>query len=88
MEALKQFADYWVHHIGSRATLRISTYGILAHSIRTSTMDTSKFEETRDQILQDNRPFIPQAEIKYIGWLTRNALTKTVSTVIIEFTKP
>ena len=88
VEALKQFAEDWVHRIGHRAVVRIPTYGVIAHSIRTSTMDTTKFEETRDQILQDNRPFIPQAEIKYIGWLTRNARTKTASSIIIEFTKP
>ena len=88
VEALKQFADDWVHRIGNRATIRISTYGIIAHSIRTSTMDMTKFEEIRDQILQDNRPFIPQADIKYIGWLTRNARTKAASSVIIEFSRP
>ncbi|KAF2623202.1 hypothetical protein BU25DRAFT_478355, partial [Macroventuria anomochaeta] len=88
VEALKQFADDWVHRIGHRATVRIPTYGVLAHSIRTNSIDMTRFEETRDQILQDNRPFIPQAEIRYIGWLTRNAHTKAASSVIIEFTKP
>jgi hypothetical protein len=87
-EALKQFADDWVNRIGNRATIRITTYGIIAHSIRTSTMDMDQFEETRDQILLDNKPFIPQAEIKYIGWLTRNAPTKAASSVVIEFSKP
>lgn len=47
-----------------------------------------RFEETRDQLLQDNKPFIPQAEIKYVGWLTRNAPTKAFSSIIIEFSKP
>jgi hypothetical protein len=88
VEALKQFADDWVQRIGHKATVRIPTFGVLAHSIRTSSMDLTKFEETRDQILQENRPFIPQAEIKYIGWLTRNAHTKAASSVIIEFTRP
>jgi hypothetical protein len=76
-EALKQFADDWVHRVGNRASIRIKTYGIIAHSIRTSTMDMERFEEMRDQLLLDNKPFIPQAEIKYIGWLTRNAPTKS-----------
>lgn len=47
-----------------------------------------KFGEIRDNILQDNRPFIPRAEIKYVSWLTRNAVSKSASSVIIEFTKP
>ena len=87
-EALKQFADDWVHRVGNRATIRITTYGIIAHSIRTSTIDMTRFEETRNQLLLDNKPFIPQAEIKYIGWLTRNAPTKAASSIIIEFSKP
>jgi hypothetical protein len=87
-EALKQFADDWVHRVGNRASIRITTYGIIAHSIRTSTMDMERFEETRDQLLLDNKPFIPQAEIKYIGWLTRNAPTKAFSSITIEFSKP
>jgi hypothetical protein len=51
-------------------------------------MDMDKFEENRSQILQDNRPFIPRAEIRHIGWLTRDAAAKTASTITIEFTKP
>jgi hypothetical protein len=88
IEALKQFAYEWVNRIGNRAAIRITTYGITAHSIRTSTIDMDRFEKTRDQILLDNKPFIPQAEIKYVGWLTRNAPTKAASSVTIEFSKP
>jgi hypothetical protein len=51
-------------------------------------MDGTRFEETRDQLLLDNKPSISQTEIKYIGWLTRNAPTKATSSVIIEFSKP
>ncbi|OAL42831.1 hypothetical protein IQ07DRAFT_525488 [Pyrenochaeta sp. DS3sAY3a] len=88
VEALRQFADDWAHRIGTGATVRIPTYGVLAHGIRTSTMDMGKFEENRAQILQDNRPFIPQAEVKHIGWLTRDASAKPASTITIEFTRP
>ncbi len=51
-------------------------------------MDMDRFEETRDQLLLDNKPFILHAEIKYIGWLTRNAPTKAFSSITIEFSKP
>jgi hypothetical protein len=60
--ALRQFADDWAHRIGSGTTVQISIFGVLTHGIRTSTMDMSKLDEIRAQILQDNRPFIPQAE--------------------------
>ncbi|KAF2015998.1 hypothetical protein BU24DRAFT_422316 [Aaosphaeria arxii CBS 175.79] len=46
-----------------------------------------KLEKKRVQILQDNKPFIPQAGIKHIGWLTRNAPTKAAISITIEFTK-
>jgi hypothetical protein len=62
VEALRQFADDWAHRIGSGTTVQISIFGVLTCGIRTSTMDMSKLDEIRAQILQDNRPFIPQAE--------------------------
>ena len=87
VEALQQFADDWAHRIGAQAMVRIPTYGVIVHGIRTSTLDIDKLEENRAQILQDNKPFIPQAEIKHVGWLTRNAPTKAASSITIEFTK-
>lgn len=66
IEALKQFADDWVHRIGNRAAIRITTYRVFVHSIRTNSLDITRFAETRNQILQGNKLFIPQAEIKYI----------------------
>jgi hypothetical protein len=62
VEALRQFADDWAHRIGSGTTVQISIFGVLTRGIRTSTMDMSKLDEIGAQILQDNRPFIPQAE--------------------------
>ena len=87
-KALRQFADDWVCRYGNGANIRNPTYGVLAHGIRTSTMKMDNFEGIRENILQDNRPFIPRAEIKYVGWLTRNAYSKSASSVIIEFTQP
>lgn len=88
MQALRQFTEDWTPRLGNGTSVRNPTYGVLAHGIRTSTMNVKKFEETRDIILQDNKPFIPTADIKYIGWLTRRASNKTMSSVIIEFTRP
>ncbi|KAG4429105.1 hypothetical protein IFR05_015412 [Cadophora sp. M221] len=47
-----------------------------------------KFDEIKAELLHDNRPFIPNADIKYIGWLSRAASTKSASTIIVEFTNP
>ncbi|KAK7211986.1 hypothetical protein V2G26_019164 [Clonostachys chloroleuca] len=85
METLRQFAGDWEQRIGNGSTIHTPTYGVLAHGIRTSSMDMERFEDIRDSILQDNKPFIPTAEIKYIGWLTRNSNTKTASSIVVEF---
>ena len=87
-EALKQFADDWSGRIGNGASVRVPTYGIIAHGIRTSSMDMEKFDGIKIELLQDNKPFIPLADIKYIGWLSRSAPTKSASSIIIEFTRP
>ncbi|KAH6976507.1 hypothetical protein BKA56DRAFT_688277 [Ilyonectria sp. MPI-CAGE-AT-0026] len=88
MTVLRQFAEDWEHRIGNCATVCIPTYGVLAHGVRTSSMDMDNFEFIRDGLLQDNKPFIPTAEIKYIGWLTKSSSTKSASSIIVEFTKP
>ncbi|KAI8395899.1 hypothetical protein FOFC_21429 [Fusarium oxysporum] len=88
MVALRQFAEDWEQRIGNGATVRIPTYGVLVHGVRTSSMNMDNFELIRDGILQDNKPFIPNAEIKYIGWLTRSSSTKSASSVVVEFTRP
>jgi hypothetical protein len=88
MVALRQFAEDWEQRIGHGATVRIPTYGVLVHGVRTSSMDMDNFELIRDGLLQDNKPFIPTAEIKYIGWLTRSSSSKSASSVVVEFTRP
>jgi hypothetical protein len=87
MEALRQFAGEWEHHLGNNATVRIPTYGILAHGIRTRSMNMDEFDQWREELLQDNKPFIPKAEIKHIDWLTRSAHTKSASTIVVEFSE-
>ncbi|OAQ61321.1 reverse transcriptase [Purpureocillium lilacinum] len=86
-EALRQFAEDWEHRIGNGATVRIVTYGVLAHGIRTSSMDMDHFDEVKGGILQDNKPFIPNAEIKYIGWLTRSSPSKSASSYNVRKSK-
>ncbi|KAF7933927.1 uncharacterized protein EAE98_003636 [Botrytis deweyae] len=87
-EALKRFAEDWIARLGKGTTIRLPTYGILVHGIRISSMDMEKFDEIKAELLHDNRAFVPNADIKYIGWLSRAALTKSASTIIVEFTNP
>ncbi|KAK7414628.1 hypothetical protein QQZ08_012520 [Neonectria magnoliae] len=87
MEALRQFATEWEHRVGNHATVRIPTYGILGHGIQTRSMNMEDFEQLREELLQDNKPFIPKAETKYISWLTRSAHTKSESSIVVEFSK-
>ena len=74
--------------MGAETAIRLPTYGIFAHGIRTSTMGMERFDEIKAVLLHDNRTFIPNADIKYIGWLSQAALTKSASTIIVEFTNP
>ncbi|KAM6506348.1 hypothetical protein FSOLCH5_013335 [Fusarium solani] len=56
--ALKEFAEDWEHRLGQRASVRIPTYGVLAHGIRISSMHMEKFEDNTRSLLQENKPFI------------------------------
>ena len=49
-QALKQFADDWSGRIGSGASVRIPIYGIIAHGIRTRSIDITKFEEAKKRV--------------------------------------
>lgn len=88
METLRQFTDDWTYRIGNGASVRLPTYGVLVHGIRTNSMDMDKSEDIRNEILLDNKPFIPNADIRYIGWLSRKSLIKPASSIIIEFKNP
>ena len=44
-KVLRQFADDRVCRVGNGANIRNPTYGVLAHGIRTNTMEMDNFEE-------------------------------------------
>ncbi|KAJ3454642.1 hypothetical protein MRS44_013242 [Fusarium solani] len=44
--ALKEFAEDWEHRLGQGASVRIPTYGVLAHGIRISSMHMEKQKAT------------------------------------------
>ena len=87
-QVLRESAETWASLIGNGSSVRSPTYGVIVHGVRTSSMDMDKFESIRDSILADNRPFIPAANTRYIGWLTRSAPSKAASSMIIEFSRP
>ncbi|KAI2604651.1 hypothetical protein GGR54DRAFT_621441 [Hypoxylon sp. NC1633] len=67
-EILRQFTGDWTYRIGNGASVRLPTYGILAHGIRTSTIDIDKVKDIKSEILLNNKSFIPNiTEIKHIG---------------------
>lgn len=39
-------------------------------------------------MLADNYTVVPDAKITYIGWLTKAATLKRVSSIVVEFTDP
>lgn len=39
-------------------------------------------------MLTDNYTVIPDAEISYVGWLTKEATLKRTSSIVVEFTDP
>lgn len=51
-------------------------------------MDMDKFDEIKAEMLRDNRAFIPDADIIYIGWLSRAANTKSALTIIVDSIRP
>jgi hypothetical protein len=67
MEVLRQFAEDWERRLGNGAAVRIPTYGVLVHGIRTNSTDVSQFEDIIDIILQENRPFISSAGINTLA---------------------
>jgi hypothetical protein len=88
MQALRQFADDWAYRLGHGASIRNPTFGVLVHGIRTNSIDMEKCEQNKESMLQENRPFIPRADIKFVGWLTRKTPTKSASSIIVDFTQP
>jgi hypothetical protein len=71
IETFRQFAGDWAYHVGNRTSVQVPTYGIIAHEIRTNFMNTKKFEKTKNKLFMNNKPFMFNAEIKFIGWLSK-----------------
>lgn len=78
----------WLGGLGQHAELIVPTYGIIVHGILTSTINIKDQKAVIQQMLADNHTVIPNAQISYIGWLTKEATLKRASSIVVEFTDP
>lgn len=78
----------WIKGLGERAELVIPTYGVIAHGIPTNSINIKDQEATIQQVLADNYTVVPNAEISYVGWLTKEATLKHASSIVVEFKDP
>jgi hypothetical protein len=51
----------------------VPTFGVIAHGIPTSTINLKDQKATIQQMLAENYTVIPNAQISYIGWLTKES---------------
>ena len=79
-QALREGAETWASLISNGASVRSPTYGVIVHGVRTSSMNTEKFEWIKTCLLADNRPFIPAADIK-IRWVADKVSTEQGSII-------
>ncbi|TKA58673.1 hypothetical protein B0A49_11945 [Cryomyces minteri] len=85
---IQKFAEDWVGVWGREAQVIVPTYGVLVHGVQTKFMDPSDMTKAMRLLQAENAPRMPRAEIKYVGWLTKSAVNKKNSTLIVEFTRP
>ena len=78
----------WLRGLGEHAELIVPTYGVIVHGVSTNSINIKDQKATIQQMLADNYTVIPNAEISYVGWLTKEATLKRASSIVVEFTDP
>jgi len=78
----------WIKGLGEQAELVVPTYGVIAHGIPTNSINIKDQKATTQRIVAENYTVIPNAEIPYVGWLTKESSLKQASSIVIEFTDP
>lgn len=78
----------WARGLGPRAEVIRVTYGAIVHGIPVNSINMKDQQGTIQRILAENHSVIPNAEITYIGWLTKDSTKKRNSSMVIEFTRP
>jgi hypothetical protein len=81
-------ASDWVKVLGSQAEIAVPTYGVLMHHVRTNEIDLNNQKKLAERIKMENSNTIKDADITYVGWLTRSRAKKQTSSLVVEFTRP
>src|SRR5579862_9637193 len=88
IDLLVKHSFAWVRVLGHEAQVAILTFGVLIHNVRTNQVDTKDQAKLIQQVMMENMSMLGEAEITYIGWLTRAGTKKQASSLVIEFTRP
>ncbi len=76
--------ESWTQVLGKRARIVTRTFGIIAHAVRIDSINMKEKEGVMEQIRAKNTASIPGLDIKWIGWLSKPALGKKESSLVIE----
>ena len=78
----------WLRGLGECAELIVPTYGVIVHGVPTKSINVKDQKATIQRMLADNYTVVPDAEISYVGWLTKEATLKRASSIVVEFEDP
>lgn len=78
----------WLKGLGECAELVVPTYGVIVHGVATNSINIKDQQATIQQVVADNYTVIPNAEISYVGWLTKEGPLKQASSIVVEFVDP
>ena len=81
-----QTSTEWAKGLGPGAEVIRTTYGAIVHGIPVNTVNMKDQQGAIQRVLADNHSVIPNAEVTYIGWLTKDSTRKRSSS--IELTRP
>ncbi|EKG09445.1 gag-like protein [Macrophomina phaseolina MS6] len=65
----------------------VATYGVIVHGVHTKSIDPSDMDNAIKLLQAENKPLLPNAEIKYVGWLTKASTNKKASSLVVEFSR-
>ncbi|EKG09040.1 Zinc finger CCHC-type protein [Macrophomina phaseolina MS6] len=86
-EILQESAHSWVETFGGTARIVTQTYGVIVHGVHTKSIDLSDMENAIKLLQVENKPLLPNAEIRYVGWLTKASPNKKASSLVVEFSR-
>ncbi|KAH6645727.1 hypothetical protein BKA67DRAFT_664742 [Truncatella angustata] len=81
-------AGDWAKYVGNQARVVVPSYGVVIHGVPTVSFDPAHQKEMATQLKTLNAGLIQHDKIAYMGWLTREGATKTISSIIVEFNTP